>query len=89
MTPASDIYSLGALGYFLVTGKEPFTGSTAMQIMLAHLHETPRPVRELRPDVPPVLASVIERCLAKDAFERYSSAAMLEEALRRVVGSEV
>ena len=89
VTPASDIYSLGALGYFLVTGKEPFTGSSAMQIMLAHLHEPPRPIDELRPDVPPVLASVIERCLAKDPFERFSSATMLEEALRRVVTSEV
>jgi len=89
VTPASDIYSLGALGYFLVTGKEPFTGSSTMQVMLAHLHDPPTPVRELRPDVPPVLASVIERCLAKDPFERFSSAAMLEEALTRVVTKEV
>lgn len=88
VTPASDIYSLGALGYFLITGKEPFTGSSAMQVMLAHLHDAPRPVLELRPDAPPVLASVIERCLAKDPFERFSSAAMLEEALTRVVTRE-
>lgn len=89
VTPASDIYSLGALGYFLVTGKEPFTGSSAMQVMLAHLHEHVRPVRELRPDAPPVLASVVERCLAKDPFERFASAAMLHEALSRAGKSEV
>jgi len=85
VTPASDIYSLGAVGYFLLTGKEPFSGSSAMQVMLAHLREAPQPVRELRPDVPSVLASVIERCLAKDPFERFSSAAMLEEALVRSI----
>jgi eukaryotic-like serine/threonine-protein kinase len=83
VTPASDIYSLGALGYFLATGKEPFRGRSSMEIMLAHLHDPPTPVRELKPDVPAVLASVIERCLAKDPFDRFSSAGSLEAALQR------
>ena len=83
VTPASDIYSLGALGYFLSTGKEPFRGRTAMDVMLAHLHDPPPPIRDIRPEVPPALASVLERCLAKDPFERYSSATGLEEELLR------
>lgn len=86
VTPLSDVYSLGALGYFLVTGAPPFDRGSAVQVMAAHLHEIPRPIRELRGDVPPVLASVLERCLAKDPFERYPSAARLEEALLRSIG---
>ena len=87
ITPASDIYSLGALGYFLLTGASPFDGRPVLQMIVAHLHETPRPVVELRPDVPQQLSDVIDKCLAKRPDERFLSAAALEHALVHSLGS--
>ena len=85
ITPLSDIYSLGALGYFLVTGKEPFVRGSAVQVMSAHLTDFPTSILEHRPDVPRMLASVLEQCLSKDPYERYPSAGRLEEALERAM----
>ena len=85
VTPLSDIYSLGALGYFLVTGKEPFIRDSAVQVMSAHLTDYPPSILEHRPDAPRLLASVLEQCLSKDPYERYSSAARLEEALEHSI----
>ena len=79
--PASDLYSLGALGYFLVTGQSPFEGRAPLQMMLAHLHETPPSVRAVRPELPAALDEVLQRCLAKRPSERYESAQALEQAL--------
>jgi serine/threonine-protein kinase len=81
VTSVSDIYSLGALGYFLVIGHAPFVGRSEIQVLAAHLYESPRSISELRSDVPPELVSVLERCLAKDPAVRFSDAASLEHAL--------
>ena len=81
VTSLSDIYSLGALGFFLMIGHAPFVGRSEIQVLAAHLYESPRSISELRPDVPLELASVLERCLAKDPTLRYSDAASLEHAL--------
>jgi len=81
VTFLSDIYSLGALGYFLMIGHAPFVGRSEIQVLAAHLYESPRSISELRPDVPLELVSVLERCLAKDPTLRYSDAASLEHAL--------
>jgi serine/threonine-protein kinase len=86
VAPASDIYSLGALGYFLLTGAAPFAGCGAVQTLVAHVNRTPRPVAELRPEVPEALSDVIARCLAKQPSERYPDAASLERALTTALG---
>jgi len=86
VAPASDIYSLGALGYFLLTGAAPFGGCGAVQTLVAHVNRTPRPVTELRPEVPEALSDVIARCLAKQPSERYPDAASLERALTTALG---
>src|SRR5262249_22693824 len=63
----SDIYSVGALGYFLLTGRPPFAGRPAVQMLAAHLYESPA---ALPADVPADLAAVVMRCLAKSPAER-------------------
>jgi serine/threonine-protein kinase len=77
----SDIYSLGAVAYFLLTGRPPFVRDTAMQLLMAHVYEPVAPLTDLRPDVPADLAEVVQRCLAKDAAGRYPDADKLERAL--------
>jgi serine/threonine-protein kinase len=79
----SDLYSLGAVAYFLLTGRPPFSGRPVLQTLYAHLHEPPRPPADQRPDVPADLEAVVLRCLAKDPGQRFPDAASLEHALGR------
>jgi serine/threonine-protein kinase len=80
--PTSDLYSLGALGYFLVTGRSPFEGRAPLQMMLAHLSEAAPSARALRPELPEAFDALLPRCLAKRPEDRYASARALEQALR-------
>jgi hypothetical protein len=77
----SDIYSLGALAYFLLTGQPPFGGRSGVKMLAAHLYEAPQPPSAIRPDLAPDLDAVVIRCLAKEPKERYASAASLEASL--------
>lgn len=77
----SDIYSLGAVAYFMLTGRPPFEGDRAIKIILSHAHDAVVPPSQLRTDLPPDIERVILRCLAKNPAERYDSAAALREAL--------
>ncbi len=79
----ADVYSVGGVAYYLVTGQPPFVKETAMEMMLAHAYETPKPPSEVRPDVPRDLEEVILRCLKKKPDERYPDADSLEKALAR------
>jgi serine/threonine-protein kinase len=76
-----DIYSLGAVAYFLLTGQAPFVRETAMMMMMAHAYEPVIPLTQLRPDVPADLQQVVLRCLEKDRERRFPDAHSLEEAL--------
>jgi serine/threonine-protein kinase len=77
----SDIYSLGVLGYQMLTGRVPFTAGNSMALLLKHVGESPRPIAELRPDAPRALREVIERALAKAPEDRWPTAATLRDAL--------
>jgi serine/threonine-protein kinase len=77
----SDVYSLGALAYFLLTGQPPFPGQSAVQVLAAHLHKRPTPLTDHRADVPAELQSVVMRCLAKNPADRFQDVQSLELAL--------
>jgi eukaryotic-like serine/threonine-protein kinase len=77
----SDIYSVGALAYYLLTGKPPFAGRTGFKVLAAHLYERPEAVSKHHPEVPPDVEALVHRCLAKDPADRFQDAASLEAAL--------
>jgi serine/threonine-protein kinase len=74
-----DLYAIGAVGYFLLTGRRVFEGKTAMDVCIQHVTATPVPVGELAA-VPPALAALIMQCLAKDPGDRPASATALADA---------
>ena len=78
---ASDIYSLGALAYHLVTGRPPFSGENAIAVGFAHLSEMPPPARQIRPDISSELDQTITRALAKEPADRPHSAAEFKSAM--------
>lgn len=77
----SDIYSMGALLYFLLTGRPPFSDEKPLKVLIAHAHEQPQPLSLLNPSVPDDVEMVVLRCLAKGPDDRYQSAAELGAAL--------
>ena len=81
----SDQFSLGLLLYELVTRIRPFERATTAQSMAATIDEDPAPIETLRPDVPPHLAAVVARCLAKDPAERYESTGDLARDLKSIL----
>ena len=80
--PKSDLYALGAVGYFLLTGRHVFEGESAVEICAAHLHDTPeRPSEKSGLPIPADLEEIIMQCLAKDPAERPESAGALQALL--------
>jgi serine/threonine protein kinase len=77
----SDIYSLGVLGYQMLTGRVPFAAGNPMALLLKHVTERPRPILELRPEVPRALCDVVERALMKAPEDRWPTAAEFRDAL--------
>ena len=70
----ADLYSLGAMTYELLTGQPVFPDRTAQRMLAAHMSEAPRPIADLRLDVPAPLADLVMRCLAKDPADRPQTA---------------
>jgi eukaryotic-like serine/threonine-protein kinase len=77
----SDIYSLGAVAYYLLTGRPPFDGANGIAVMIAHARDPVVPPSRVRPGIPADVERVVSICLAKDASQRYADAASLERAL--------
>ncbi len=81
----SDIYSLGAVMYYMLTGQPPFVSDNPLKVMIAHASQDVVPPRQLMADLPVELEEVVLRCLEKDPEHRFQDAASLRTALRELV----
>jgi len=79
----SDLYTLGLVLYVLATGQHPFQSGDPAGIMAQHMHEVPRPVAELNPQLSPFLEELIRVLVAKEPRGRFDSAAELLDVLER------
>ncbi|HFQ92962.1 MAG TPA: GAF domain-containing protein, partial [Anaerolineae bacterium] len=79
----SDFYSLGVTFYQMLTGRLPFTADNALALVHAHMARQPIPPAELNPAIPSVLSDIVLRLMAKNAEDRYQSAAGLQADLER------
>jgi len=77
----SDLYSLGIVGYFILTGRLPFTGKKPTEVLAKQVTEAARPVTTVADGTPRRLAQTIDKCLAKEKDERPESAAALAEQM--------
>ena len=78
----TDIFSLGTLLYEMATGQKPFQGRSSAELASAILRDTPRPLGELRAGVPDGLCQLVQRCLQKNAEDRFQSARDVLSGLR-------
>jgi WD40 repeat protein len=85
LSPATDIYGLGAILYEMLSGRPPFLGSTPQETLKRVVAEQPEPLRTRKHDVPPDLEAVCLHCLAKHPKDRYRSARELAGDLRRFI----
>ncbi len=77
----ADIYSLGATFYFCLTGRRPFEEGSVAQKLIWHQTRQPKPLRQLRPETPEEVASIVEKMMAKDAGQRFQTPAAVADAL--------
>lgn len=77
----ADIYSLGAVAYYLLTGQTPFTSKNVLELLAAHRNSEVAPPSRLAPTIPADLDQVILKCMAKKASERFQDADELRKAL--------
>jgi predicted Ser/Thr protein kinase len=82
--PPTDVYGLGAMLYFLITGKPPFHGATAFLTISKVIEEKPRPPRELDPKIPRPLEDAVLKALAKEPIDRFHTCADLRKALEAI-----
>jgi len=85
-TEASDFYSLGVVIYELLTGVQPFVGTTLLDVIKAHIHSEPAPLHSFRKDIPAALEELVLRLLAKAPEARYANSAELLAAVAEASG---
>ncbi|MFO3796342.1 MAG: serine/threonine-protein kinase, partial [Anaerolineales bacterium] len=85
----SDIYSLGAILYHMLSGKPPYQADTPMSLALKHITEPPPDILQVNPSLPPALAALIRKAMAKDPGERFATASEMVRALREIMQGKV
>ncbi|AGL15251.1 serine/threonine-protein kinase [Actinoplanes sp. N902-109] len=85
VSPATDIYALGAVAYHCIAGVPPFDGDNALQVALRHLEDDPEPLPESL--APPAVRELISRAMAKNPADRFQSAAEFSEAALAAAGA--
>jgi len=84
----SDIYSIGAVAYALLTGRPPFDGSNAMDVMIAHVRDEAVRPSQHHAEVPADLERVVLRCLSKNPADRFQDVESLEQALAECAAAD-
>jgi len=79
----SDLFSLGSVMYAMSTGRTPFRGDTGLAVLKRVCEDTPRPIREVNPDIPEALAEIVNKLLAKNPDARFQTAGEVAELLSR------
>jgi len=82
----SDIYSLAIVAYQMLTGDLPFQATNTPSMLMKHISDTARPLRERRSDLPPLLAAAVERAMAKRPQDRWDDAGSFRDAIAAVEG---
>ncbi len=85
----SDIYSVGVVMYEMLTGQVPFDGDSPVAVAMQHLHNAPRPISELSPDVPAAVAHVVSVAMEKEPRYRYQSALEMATDLKKALEGKV
>jgi serine/threonine protein kinase len=85
----ADIYSLGGTLYYLLVGKSPFQDGTASQKMIWQQVRQPKPVRNIRPEVPAALADVLDKMMAKEPSRRYQAPIEVANALAPLITTPI
>lgn len=88
-SPMSDLYSLGVVSYEMLTRRRPFSGTSPMEIRQAVLHAIPPPLTELNPAIPPAVAQVIHKALAKRREHRFPSVQRFVECLQQAASGQM
>jgi serine/threonine-protein kinase len=84
----SDIYSLGGVMYYLLTGQPPFMSDNPLKVLIAHASEEVVPPRQINPELPVELEEIVLRCLEKDPDHRFQDVAELRRALAELEFSD-
>jgi len=84
----SDIYSLAVILFELLTGQQPYQGDTPMSVVVKHITDPVPHILDVKPDLPPAIGAVIEKAMAKDRDQRFSTVKELTEALNAVARGE-
>ena len=85
----SDVYALGVVAFLALSSRFPFDSDTPSAVLVSHVTRPAPRLLDAAPDVPPALAAIVDRCLAKNPDDRFDTSGALAEALERVHGDAV